>query len=201
MRMSPKFVFRRTRVQIWTRRSYSDTRLIHTCRAVPCRAPAVHRRCRVLRESPRGSRKKPKLVRPPTCRRETADVNSHIPWRAVSWPEKSLAERHGVCKLADIVEACLSFFRNLPCQYFELYYFLFLIFSSPPLVIYISDRLPGDTRWTGWLRHCATNRKVAGSIPDGVTGIFQWLNPSGRFVALGSTQPLTEMSTRNPSWG
>ena len=34
-----------------------------------------------------------------------------------------------------------------------------------------------------------------GSIPDGVTGIF------GRIVALGSTQPLTEMSTRNPSWG
>jgi hypothetical protein len=24
------------------------------------------------------------------------------------------------------------------------------------------------------LRHCATNRKVAGSILDGVTGIFQW---------------------------
>jgi threonine/homoserine/homoserine lactone efflux protein len=23
-----------------------------------------------------------------------------------------------------------------------------------------------------WLRHCATNREVAGSIPDGVTGIF-----------------------------
>jgi hypothetical protein len=26
-------------------------------------------------------------------------------------------------------------------------------------------------------------------------------NPSGRIVALGSTQPLTEMSTRNPSLG
>jgi hypothetical protein len=25
-----------------------------------------------------------------------------------------------------------------------------------------------------WVRHCATNRKVAGSIPDGVIGIFQW---------------------------
>jgi hypothetical protein len=25
---------------------------------------------------------------------------------------------------------------------------------------------------TQWLRHCATNRKVAGSIPDGVIGIF-----------------------------
>jgi hypothetical protein len=23
-----------------------------------------------------------------------------------------------------------------------------------------------------WLRHCATNRKVFGSIPDGVIGIF-----------------------------
>jgi hypothetical protein len=27
------------------------------------------------------------------------------------------------------------------------------------------------------LRHCATSRKVAGSIPDGVIGIF---HPSGR---------------------
>jgi hypothetical protein len=35
---------------------------------------------------------------------------------------------------------------------------------------------------------------VAGSIPDGVIGIFQWHNPSGRTMALGSTQPLTEMS-------
>jgi hypothetical protein len=41
-----------------------------------------------------------------------------------------------------------------------------------------------------WLRHCATNWKVAGSIPDGVIGIFLWHNPSGRTVALGSTQPL-----------
>jgi hypothetical protein len=29
------------------------------------------------------------------------------------------------------------------------------------------------TRWRSWLRHCATNRTVAGSIPDGLTGIFQ----------------------------
>ena len=28
------------------------------------------------------------------------------------------------------------------------------------------------TRWRSWVRHCATSRKVAGSIPDGVTGIF-----------------------------
>jgi hypothetical protein len=54
-------------------------------------------------------------------------------------------------------------------------------------------------RWRSWLRHCATSRKVVGSILDGVTGIFQGLNPSGRIVPLGSTEPLTELSTRNSS--
>ena len=56
-------------------------------------------------------------------------------------------------------------------------------------------------RWCSWLRHRATNRKVAGSIPEGVIAIFQRHNPSGRTLALGSTQPLTEMITRNISWG
>jgi hypothetical protein len=31
-----------------------------------------------------------------------------------------------------------------------------------------------------WLKYGATNRKVAGSIPDGVIGIFQGYNPSDR---------------------
>ena len=56
------------------------------------------------------------------------------------------------------------------------------------------------TWWRSWLRHCATSRKVAVSIPHGFIGIFHWHNPSGRTVALGLTQPLTEMSTRNISW-
>jgi hypothetical protein len=41
-----------------------------------------------------------------------------------------------------------------------------------------------------WLRHCATKRKVTGPVPDGVTGIFHWRNPSGCTMALGSTQSL-----------
>ena len=44
-----------------------------------------------------------------------------------------------------------------------------------------------------------TSRKVASSIPDVVIGIFHRQNPSGRTVALMSTQPLTEMITRNIS--
>ena len=35
----------------------------------------------------------------------------------------------------------------------------------------------------------------------GVVGILLWHNPSGRTMALGSTQPLTETSTRCISWG
>ena len=52
-----------------------------------------------------------------------------------------------------------------------------------------------------WLRCCATNLKVAGSISDGAIRIFHLNNPFDRTVALGSTQPLTEMSTRSVSWG
>jgi hypothetical protein len=44
-----------------------------------------------------------------------------------------------------------------------------------------------------WLRHYATSQKVAGSSPDEV----EFFYPSSRTMALGSTQPLTEMSTRN----
>ena len=56
-------------------------------------------------------------------------------------------------------------------------------------------------RWCSWLRHCATNWKVTGSIPNDVIGIFHWQNPSSRTMALGSTQPLTEIGTENISWG
>jgi len=46
-----------------------------------------------------------------------------------------------------------------------------------------------------------TGRSRVSLIPDGVTEIFQGHNPSDRTMAPGSTQPLTEMSTRCISWG
>ena len=49
-----------------------------------------------------------------------------------------------------------------------------------------------STRWGSWLKHFATSQNVSASIPDGVTGIFHWHNPSGRTVDLRSTQPLME---------
>ena len=41
------------------------------------------------------------------------------------------------------------------------------------------------SRWRSWLRHCATSREVAGSIPDCVIGIFHWYNPSGPHYGPG----------------
>ena len=38
-------------------------------------------------------------------------------------------------------------------------------------------------------------------FPMGSLGVFHYHNPSGRTVALGLTQSLTEMNTRNISWG
>jgi hypothetical protein len=46
----------------------------------------------------------------------------------------------------------------------------------------------------------ATSWKVAGSSP-GEVDFFNLPNPSSRTMALRSTQPLTEMSTRNLPWG
>jgi hypothetical protein len=52
----------------------------------------------------------------------------------------------------------------------------------------------GSIRVVGW---GTTSRKIAGSIPDEAVGFFNWSTLSGRTMAVGSTQPLTEMSTRN----
>jgi hypothetical protein len=76
-----------------------------------------------------------------------------------------------------------------------------LLYVPPRLTFNNSTFCPHSVfmRWRSWLRHCATSRKVAGSIPDGVIGFFHWHNPFGRTMALGSTQPLTKM--RSISWG
>ena len=51
---------------------------------------------------------------------------------------------------------------------------VFFIPSSfhPSSLFYIPTSFILGTRWHSWLRHCATSRKVAGSIPHGVNGSF-----------------------------
>jgi hypothetical protein len=53
-----------------------------------------------------------------------------------------------------------------------------------------------------WLRHCATRQEVPGSIHGRVLGKFQvTCSFCQHSVALGSTQPVTEMSTKEFPWG
>ena len=69
--------------------------------------------------------------------------------------------------------------------------FVYVFMPYPSVITSCSCDCHEKTRWTicvwpnteagtavtQWLRCCATNRKVAGSIPDGVIGIFHWHNP------------------------
>jgi hypothetical protein len=77
--------------------------------------------------------------------------------------------------------------------------------SSSKLLFYVilpfTTRSPFTLDFPTILRVYFIGRKVAGSIPDGVIEIFCLHNPSDRTMALESTQPLTEMSTRSISWG
>jgi hypothetical protein len=64
----------------------------------------------------------------------------------------------------------------------------------PHSVMFQANRnLQWGTRWRSWLGHCATTRKVASSISDGVIGIFHWHYPSGRTISPG----VDSVSNRN----
>jgi hypothetical protein len=74
---------------------------------------------------------------------------------------------------------------------------LALYLTTAPNKAYLVSHISGGGACDG----AVGSRKVAGSIPDGVIGIFHSHNPSGRAMALGSTQSRTAMSTRNIFWG
>ena len=58
--------------------------------------------------------------------------------------------------------------------------------------------------WWWWWWHGGAIGRMRVWFPMSLTSlteIFHWSNPSGHTISLGSPQPLTEMSTRNVSWG
>jgi hypothetical protein len=50
--------------------------------------------------------------------------------------------------------------------------FCVMLLRVVPCVLHRVVGCDATSRWRSWLRHCATNRNVAVSVPDGVTGIF-----------------------------
>jgi len=77
-----------------------------------------------------------------------------------------------------------------------------LITSRVYLVFSTHTYFEMGTAVAQWLRRSATNRKVAGSISNGVIWNFfiDIIFPIAQ-MHWGSTQSLTEMSTKNISWG
>jgi hypothetical protein len=69
-----------------------------------------------------------------------------------------------------------------------------LVTDSPEVSLSFLWAPPGKC---SWLRHYATSRSVAVSIPVEVIGFFNCTNSFRRTMALGSIQPLTEVSTKN----
>jgi hypothetical protein len=62
---------------------------------------------------------------------------------------------------------CAAFCFHIAHISFASYWYLFCLSA-----IVLVRLCVFGTAVAQWLRYCATNRKVAGSIPDGVTGIF-----------------------------
>jgi hypothetical protein len=89
---------------------------------------------------------------------------------------------HSHCRLlsyeifshASLLYDRLSYLSSIPCVLQVLY----LVYLSHPLFDIVqryktvTSFSMGGRQCCSWLRHCATSWKVAGSIPDGVTGIF-----------------------------
>jgi hypothetical protein len=96
------------------------------------------------------------------------------------------------------------------CHYIDLLHTITIVVRFLPLLRVVGgvgyvNRRNGTTETANWqlsdkimtiyfYLHCATSRKVVGSIPNCVTGIFHWHNPSGCTMALELIQLLTEMS-------
>ena len=71
------------------------------------------------------------------------------------------------------------------------------LFSLRPALYIIIQRQYGHEGAWGSVVVKATSRTVPGSIPGVVTGFFSDIFPSDQTMALGLTQPVVKMNTRN----
>jgi hypothetical protein len=60
-----------------------------------------------------------------------------------------------------------------------------LFCSSEFILLFKHSPLRQGTALAQWLSYCVTNKKVAGSIPDGVIGIFHWHKSFRSHYGLG----------------
>jgi hypothetical protein len=104
-----------------------------------------------------------KILMKPESSRQRKILKHQISRQSVQWESSCSMRTDGKTEMAKLIVA----FRNF--------------MNAPKNCAHISvpQNLSRGYAVACWLKHCATSRKVAGSTPDGVTGIFLWHNPSG----------------------
>ena len=84
-----------------------------------------------------------------------------------------------MCSLLDSV-----YCGSLPCPAVDVPVRIVVVLKNLIKCKYATLHVFIGTAVAQWLMCCATNQNVAGSIPDGVIGIFHSHNPSDRSMAL-----------------
>jgi hypothetical protein len=100
-------------------------------------------------------------------------------------------------RIGEMLDSCFGWDTGYPHWGFSSYPPPPKIVPSASFPIFPVHNHATIPHWGMWLRHYATIRRVAGSIPGEFIRFFNWPNPFSRTMALGSNQPLTKMSTRN----
>jgi hypothetical protein len=78
---------------------------------------------------------------------------------------------------------------------FEIYQEVPVNLLCPTLICLFSSNSGARGCAVGWGTAFQVGRSLSSTL-DNITENFHWHNPSGRTMALGSTQPLTKISTR-----
>jgi hypothetical protein len=137
------------------------------------------------------------------CLTWTSQLTNSLEWRC-SWEANRRSPTQEILCPLNYSKVCYRFHKSRHWYQFWARY-IQARFSQPTTlqsILILSyhlcfSLLRIQTKICIWLRDYATSRKVEGSALDEVTGFFNWPNPSSRIMALGSTQPLTEMRTSN----
>jgi hypothetical protein len=111
-------------------------------------------------------------------------------WRTVTYKARLYNRTSVIWIIVLFISIMLGIYNHIPRKSHVSRLYIVAAVLYLQFVLRVMLFCPWNMFSTCTLAYCATNRKVAGSIPDAVIGIFHWHSPSDRTMALGSTQLL-----------